>query len=128
MRGNGMIEERPTRGEVWIVRLPRGVGAELQRDRPCVVVSSSELDWLPVRFIVPMSSWRPEFRGRRNKVRVEASAQNGLHNDSAADVFQLRSVSNERFLEQIGVIGSELVEQIVASVVSALGYRPDHDQ
>ena len=34
----------PTRGEVWLVRLPPAVGAELQRVRPAVIVNSPAFD------------------------------------------------------------------------------------
>ena len=118
-----MSEETPTRGEVWIVRLPRGIGVEPQRDRPCVVISSADYDSHPIRIIMPLSTWRPEFEGRANKLRIRASAHNGLNFDSAADSFQVRSVSTERFLARIGVIGPELLQQIVAGVAIAINYH-----
>ena len=65
-----MTDETPTRGEVWLVRLPRAVGAELQRDRPAVVVSSPVFDSLAVRIVVPLTTWRDEFAGRFNKFLI----------------------------------------------------------
>jgi mRNA interferase MazF len=118
------MTESPTRGDVWIVRLPRAVGAEVQRDRPVVVVSAPVFDDQPVRIIVPLMSWRPEFEARLNKVRIEASSTNGLDVASAADFLQLRSVSTERFVEKLGMLDTDVTEEIVAGVVIALDYQP----
>lgn len=119
-----MTSEPPTRGDVWLVRLPRAVGAELQRDRPAIVVSSPAFDATPVRIVVPVTTWRTEFVGRLNKLWIAATDRNGLHADSAADFLQVRSVSTERFVERLGALEAELVEEIVAGVVIALDYRP----
>ncbi len=114
----------PGRGEVWLVRLPRAVGAELQRDRPAVVVSSAVFDPAPVRIVVPLTRWRDEFANSINKVRIEASDDNGLHEDSAADFLQVRSVAIERLIERLGELDTALVEEIVAGIVIGIDYRP----
>jgi len=100
-----LADDFPTRGELWLIRLPRALGAELQRDRPAVVISSPALDAVPVRIVVPLTTWCHQYEGRINKLRVEANDWNGLHAESAADVLQVRSVSTERFLSRIGVLG-----------------------
>ena len=114
----------PSRGEVWLVRLPRAVGAELQRDRPAVVVSSGAFDSAPVRIVVPLTRWRDEFAGSINKVRIEANDGNGLHEDSAADFLQVRSVAVERLFERLGVLDAALVEEVVAGIVIGIDHRP----
>lgn len=118
-----MANDAPTRGQVWLLRLPRAVGAELQRDRPVVVVSSPALDEAPVRIIVPLTTWRAEYLDRFNKLPISANDRNGLHAESAADFLQVRSVSLERFLERLGTLEAEQVEEIVAGVVVAIDYR-----
>lgn len=112
------------RGEVWLARLPRAVGAELQRDRPAVVVSSGAFDSAPVRIVVPLTRWRDEFADSINKVRIEANDGNGLHEDSAADFLQVRSVAVERLIERLGVLDAMLVEEVVAGIVIGIDYRP----
>ena len=119
-----MTDAAPTRGEVWLVRLPRAVGAELQRDRPVVVISSPAFDAAPVRIIVPLTTWQPEFEGRINKLRIAVSERNGLHAESAADFLQVRSVSTERFITRLGALEAEQVEEMVAGVVIAIDYPP----
>ena len=119
-----MSDETPTRGEVWLVRLPRAVGAELQRDRPAVVVSSPVFDTSPVRIIVPLTTWQDDFVGRFNKFLISATNRNGLQADSAAEFLQVRSVSTERLMRRVGVLGAEDEEEIVAGIVIAVDYRP----
>ena len=124
MPARAVTDGAPTRGEVWLVRLPRAVGAELQRDRPVVVIGSPAFDAAPVRIIVPLTSWQAEFEGRINKLRIAVSNRNGLHVESAADFLQVRSVSTERFMTRLGTLKAEQVEEIVAGVVIALDYQP----
>ena len=119
-----MSDETPTRGEVWLVRLPRAVGAELQRDRPAVVVSSPAFDMSPVRIIVPLTTWQDGFAEQLNKFLIPATNRNGLQADSAADFLQVRSVSTERLMRRVGVLGADEVEEIVAGIVIAIDYQP----
>lgn len=119
-----MSHETPTRGEVWLVRLPRAVRAELQRDRPAVVVSSPVFDTSPVRIIVPLTTWQDEFVGRFNKFLIPATERNGLQADSAADFLQVRSVSTERLMRRVGVLRADDVEEIVAGIAITLDYQP----
>lgn len=94
----------------------------MQRDRPAVVISSPALDVVPVRIVVPLTTWRDQYEGRINKLRVEANGWNGLRAESAADVLQVRSVSTERFLRRIGVLEADEVEEIAAGVAIAVDY------
>ena len=73
-------------------------------------------------------SWREEFSERLNKVQIAKNDRNGLHADSAADLLQVRSASTDRFIEQIGALEVEQLEEIVAGVVTALDYRPRRGQ
>lgn len=45
-------------------------------------------------------------------IKLQANAKNGLTNDSSADCFQVRSVSHERFVKQIGKVSDEIIDEI----------------
>ena len=110
------------RGEIWLINLDPAVGAEIQKVRPAVVVSSDHLGVLPLRVIVPLTSWKDRFARAPWMIRIEPSAQNGLDNPSAADAFQVRSVSEARFVRCLGTLGEQIlrdVAQAVALVVEA---------
>ena len=94
----------------------------MQRDRPVVVIGSPAFDVASIRIIVPLTTWRPEFEGRINKLRIPANDRNSLDADSAADFLQVRSVSTERFMKRIGALEADQVEEIVAGVVIAIDY------
>ncbi len=113
----------PTRGEVWLVSLPRAKGVELQKVRPAVIVSSPAFDGVPVRIVVPLTTWQADFRNSGNKLLIEVNDRNGLDADSAADFLQVRSVSVERLVERLGHVDADLVEEIVAGVAIAIDYQ-----
>ena len=48
----------PRRGEIWMVDLEPVRGSELQKIRPCVVVSSDGLGKLPVKLVAPITEWK----------------------------------------------------------------------
>jgi len=118
-----MAGVRPTRGEIWRVNLDPAVGSEIEKTRPTVVVSASIFNHLPVRIIVPLTSWQPKFASQLNKVLIRVSQQNGLTNDSAADFLHVRCVSVQRFVAKLGVIEASVLEEIVAGIAIATDYQ-----
>ena len=94
----------------------------MQRDRPVVVIGSPAFDAAPIRIVVPLTTWQPEFEGRINKLGITANDRNRLDSDSTADFLQVRSVSTERFIRRIGTLEAKQVEEIVAGVVIAIDY------
>ena len=119
-----MIRSSPTRGEIWWVDLDPTKGSEIQKTRPAVVISSPAFDHLPVRIVVPLTTWQAKFLRQANKMLIPHSSVNGLPNDSAADFLQIRSVALERFGARIGALEAKLVEELAAGVVVAVDYSP----
>ena len=114
----------PTRGEIWWVELDPTRGSEIQKTRPVVVLSARAFDNLPMRIVIPLTSWQPRFANHINKVLVKASPANGLTNDSAADFLQVRAVSVERFKTMAGRVAASVIEELAAGVAIAVDYRP----
>lgn len=113
----------PARGEVWLCALGGNArGAEAAKTRPVVVISINAYEHLPVRIIVPITRWQPEFGPRLNKVPINRTPGNGLERDSVADVLQVRAVSTERLKRKIGVLEADLVEEIAAGVAVSVGF------
>lgn len=100
------------------------VGSEIRKAHPVTVVSSALFDELAVRLVVPLTTWQPRFARQFNKVHVPRSSQNGLANDSAADVLQTRAVSLHRFVNRLGTLEPALLDEIVAGLLVALDYSP----
>jgi mRNA-degrading endonuclease toxin of MazEF toxin-antitoxin module len=49
---------------------------------------------------------------------------NGLVKESAADGFQIKSLSLQRFKEKIGVLPKTIFDEIVAAVALCIGFSP----
>lgn len=79
---------------------------------------------LAVRIAVPLTTWRPEFEGALNKLRIVPSGRNGLHAESAADFLQVRSLSVHRFVTRLGELDPQLVDEIAAGILIAIDYVP----
>ena len=104
------------RGEVWLVNLDPTAGAEIRKTRPAVIVSSDLIGILPLRVIVPLTDWKDRYTAAPWLVRVEPDSKNGLDKVSAADCFQVRSVSTMRLVRKIGRLSPEDMEKIVQSI------------
>lgn len=100
------------RGEVWEVHLDPTIGAEIKKIRPCVIVNRDSLARLPLRIVIPLTEWDPRFDTAPWHISVDASPQNGLGKKSSADTFQVRSISQGRFIKRLGVLPAPIMERI----------------
>jgi mRNA interferase MazF len=102
-----------SRGEVWLVNLSADASAaEIIKTRLCVVVNDDAIGILPLKIIVPLSRWQERFNVAPWHISIEASPNNGLKKRSTADTFQVRSISELRFIEKIGTITHDDLERI----------------
>lgn len=108
------------KGEVWLVKLDPTVGDEIGKTRPVVVVSDDEVGKLRLKVIVPITAWNDLFSPLQWMVQLEPTSENGLAKVSAADTFQVRSVSKQRFVRQIGVLSDTIMEDISEALTIVL--------
>lgn len=104
------------RGEVWQVAFDPTVGAEIQKTRPAVIISTDAAGILPLRVVVPFTGWQPEFAAAPWLVRIDPSSDNGLTKAAAADAFQVKSFSVQRILRRLGVVSDQDLRRIVLAV------------
>ena len=99
------------RGDIWLVRLDPTVGSEIQKTRPCVVVSPDGLSHLDTFIVAPMTTgsrptrFRPdiEFQGKRGLVLPD----------------QIRTVARERMAKRVGAVDDETLARTL-SVLRAM--------
>ena len=108
------------RGEVWKINLDPTVGSELQKTRPCVIVSDDAVGLLPLKVIVPLTDWKDRYAAAKWMVRIDSTPINGLSKSSAADAFQVRSVSQQRLVQQLGKITDTQLRQIGEALKAVL--------
>jgi mRNA interferase MazF len=112
----------PKRGEIWLVNLDPTVGSEIQKTRPAVL-SSDFIGRLPLKFVVPITDWKPGYAADFWHIQLVPSAQNGLTKISAADALQARSVDTRRFIRQIGKIASADLQEITLAIVGIIEHQ-----
>jgi mRNA interferase MazF len=100
------------RGEIWLINLDPTIGSEIKKTRPAVIVNVDELGKLPLKVIVPITDWKEHYQIAPWMVRIENSKSNGLNKLSSADCFQIRSVSEERFIKKIGLLNNKQLKEI----------------
>lgn len=108
------------RGEIWLISLDPTVGAEMQKTRPAIIVNDDALGLLPLRVIVPLTDWKDRYAAAAWMVKLEPDSRNRSLKPSAADCFQLRSVSQQRFVKQIGEVSEAALKEIADALTKVL--------
>lgn len=108
------------RGEVWLINLDPTVGAEIKKTRPAVIVNDNAVGILPLKVIVPITEWKDRYAVAPWMIRLEPDAENGLDKPSAADAFQVRSVAQERFVQQLGKLSDTAMQEITRALAVVL--------
>jgi len=111
----------PQRGEIWMVQFGPSVGAEIRKNRPAVVISLDTVGRLPLRIVVPLTDWQHAFAKLPWFVRLPMSPTNGLIKDSGADAFQVKSVSEGRFVRCVGRVTSAELDDVASAVAMCVG-------
>jgi mRNA interferase MazF len=88
------------RGEVWLVALDPTLGSEIQKTRPCVVVSPPEMhDHLRTVIVAPMTS-----KGRPAPFRIPVTFK---RKQGLILLDQIRAVDKVRLVKKEGVIADK---------------------
>ena len=94
------------RGEIWFVNLDPTVGSEIQKTRPCVIISPPEMnDYLHTAIIAPMTT-----RNRPASFRI-AVRHGGKHGLILLD--QIRAIDKTRLVKRAGVIAPAVLRAIL---------------
>jgi mRNA interferase MazF len=109
------------RGEVWLINLNPTIGAEIKKTRPAVIVNDDAIGILPLKVIIPITEWKDRYAIAPWMVRLEPNESNQLDKVSAADAFQVRSVSQQRFVRQVGVLSRDVMSEINSALSIVLG-------
>ncbi len=98
------------RDEVWLVVLDPTQGAEIQKTRPCLVISPDEMNQhLRTVIVAPMTTvTRPyptrvavRFQGKRGQVALD----------------QLRAVNRQRLVKILGSVSSKTAQDVSATLL-----------
>jgi mRNA interferase MazF len=103
-----MVNRKPRRDEVWLVSLNPTHGSEIQKTRPCLIVSPDEMNrHLQTVIVAPMTT---TIRAYPTRIAVRFQGKSG---QAALD--QLRAVDRQRLVKRLGTISPAVAQR--ASVV-----------
>lgn len=109
--------------EIWLVNLDPTVGAEIKKNRPCVIVSDNVIGALPLKIIAPLTDFKERYRIVPWMVVLEPNSQNNLSKTSALDLFQVRCVAEERLIRRIGRIDEGSLVKAKSALKTVFGIR-----
>jgi len=99
-------------GEIWLINLDPAIGAEIKKTRPAIIVNDNVLGRLPLKIIIPITEWKEKYEIAPWMIKIEPDNENKLTKLSAADCFQVRSVSQERIVKHIGKVSRVYLDEI----------------
>jgi mRNA interferase MazF len=102
------------RFEIYLVKLNPTVGSEIQKTRPCIVISPNELNVLKTVIIAPMTSKGFDFIFRP---KIKFENKNGL-----VLLDQIRTVDKTRLVKKIGEVDEEVSKSISSMLVKMFEY------
>jgi mRNA interferase MazF len=98
-----------TRGDVWLVALDPALGSEIQKPRPCVIVSPPELhDYLNTVIVAPMTS-----KGRTAPFRIPVSFK---RKQGLIVLDQIRTVDKARLVRKEGSVGEDTLSGVLRTL------------
>ncbi len=105
----GMVNH-PRQDEVWLVTLDPTRGSEIQKTRPCLVISPNEMNrYLGTVIVAPMT------RAERPYPNRVAIAFQGKRGQVATD--QLRAIDRERLVRKLGKAPAKTAEAVSAALI-----------
>lgn len=91
------------RGEIWLADLDPTVGSEIQKSRPCVVISPAEMhDHLRTAIIAPMSTGS---RPAPFRIPITHGGKKGL-----ILLDQIRAVDKTRLVTKLGAVTQKTLD------------------
>jgi len=102
------------RYEIYLVKLNPTVGSEIQKTRPCIVISPNEMNILKTVTIAPLTSKGFDFIFRP---KITFQEKNGL-----VLLDQIRTVDKSRLTKKIGSVEEKKAKEISDLLVEMFTY------
>jgi mRNA interferase MazF len=109
-----MVMSGISRFQVWLVELNPTKGKEINKTRPCVVISPDEMSALSTVVVAPMTTKGFEFPCR---VTCRFNGKSGL-----ILLDQIRAVDKSRLIKRLGVIDQDIQIKLCESLQEQFAY------
>ena len=108
------------KGNIVLVDLEPTIGAEMNKTRPCLIISPDEMnDVLRTVQIAPITSVERELPTR---VFIKATRGSGLDKDSYVVLDQLKTIDKKRVMRSIGKISDDELEEVCDALCQMFAY------
>ena len=105
-----MVGRPPRRDEVWLVSLDPTQGAEIQKTRPCLIVSPDEMnEHLRTVIIAPMTTVMRSYPTRA-PIRFKGK-------DGQIVLDQLRAIDRQRLVRKLGIVAAGTAQAASAILI-----------
>ena len=102
------------RFDVWLVALDPTLGSEIQKTRPCLVISPDEMNhYIATVIVAPMTT-----KGRAYPTRIACGFQ-GKKGQIVLD--QIRTIDKVRLVKRLGRISEKTQDQVVEVLQELFG-------
>jgi mRNA interferase MazF len=96
-------------GSVWQVNLDPTIGSKIKKSRPCLILNNDKIGKLPLKIVAPITDFKEYYTLVPWMVTLEPTKENGLSKKSVIDLFQVRSVSQQRLSHKIGNVQNNIL-------------------
>ena len=105
-------------GEIWLVDFAPKIGDEIDKKRPALIVSNNSIGRLRLKVVVPITD--PSTYAQSWHIRIDPDKTNGLSKISIADCFQIKSISNDRFIKRTGTLSTDDMDDVKLGLAKVL--------
>jgi len=104
--------------EVWLVDFSPKIGQEIDKVRPAIIVNHDSMGALQLKIVVPVTDSDRFIRDWH--IALNPTKGNGISKESIADCFQVKSISNERFVRFLGVLSAREMDKVKLGLIKVL--------
>ena len=97
------------RYEIYLIKLNPTVGSEIQKTRPCIVISPNQMNVLNTVIVAPMTSKGFDFIFRP-KIKFEKK-------DGLVLLDQIRTVDKTRLVKKLGSVDKQTAKEISSMLI-----------
>ena len=109
-----MVASGIKRFDVWLVSLNPTKGREINKNRPCIVISPNELDALSTVLVAPMTT-----KGFDLPCRIRCSFQG---KEGLILLDQIRAVDKTRLIKKLGAMQESTHAELCSSLQELFAY------
>lgn len=115
-----MTKKKILRGEIWTVDLRPGIGHEITKIRPALIISKNDINrFSPMIIVVPISSQIPPLMGPDRVLIPKKDLK--LAKNSVVLCGQVRSIDKSRIKKKVDAIPQEKLLEVEEALRLVLG-------